>query len=65
MMYLAMLAAILIVLFYYLIMWLKYGRAQQPSTIIPQYYPPTGYTPAALRYILDMGYDDKVFTAAI
>lgn len=56
---------LLILLLYYLIVWYKHGRDPKSDTIIPEYYPPPNFSPAALRYVLEMGYDDKVFTAAI
>lgn len=49
---------------YYLIVWFKYGRDFK-LTIVPQYTPPADFSPAALRYILKMGYDDKAFAATI
>lgn len=58
-------SALVILLFYYLIAWYLYGRDPKQDVVIPQYEPPKGFTPAALRYVLDMGYDDKVFAAAI
>ncbi|MCL5260985.1 MAG: DUF2207 domain-containing protein [Gammaproteobacteria bacterium] len=56
---------LIILLIYYLIIWYKFGRDPNTITIVPEYYPPPGFSPAALRYILDMGYDIRVFVAAI
>ncbi|MEJ2142877.1 MAG: DUF2207 domain-containing protein [Gammaproteobacteria bacterium] len=57
---------LLLVLFvYYLFTWHKVGRDPASGTIIPLYTPPKGYSPAAMRYINNMGYDDKTFSTAI
>jgi len=56
----------LIILFaYYWIVWLKVGKDPEKGIIIPHYEPPTGYSPASLRYVLNMGYDNTCFAAAI
>ena len=52
------------VLAYYLIIWVKVGKDPAPGAIIPLYEPPAGMSPAATRYILEMGYDHRVFAAA-
>jgi uncharacterized membrane protein YgcG len=56
---------LLLVLLYYSIVWLLVGRGPVKSEIIPTYEPPGGLSPAAMRYLLRMGFDDKTFTAAI
>lgn len=60
-----LLAGFVILLLYYLLVWFLFGRDPKRKTIIPEYTPPLGFSPAALRYILKMGYDIKVFAAAI
>lgn len=50
---------------YYMYVWLKVGRDPARGVIVPQYAPPRGISPAGARYILQFGFDDKVFTAAI
>ena len=50
---------------YYLIVWVLAGRDPKTDTIVPRYSPPEGFSPAAARYVTRMGYDDKVFAAAI
>ncbi len=37
----------------------------QKGTIIPLFEPPSNISPAAARYLTEMGYDNKVFTSAI
>jgi hypothetical protein len=50
---------------YYGSVWYAHGKDPDSDTIIPLYSPPTGIGPAACRYILNMGWDQKGFTAAI
>lgn len=50
---------------YYLSAWLRVGRDPQKGTIIPLFHPPKGISPAAARYIMEMGYDNKAFAAAL
>ena len=56
---------VLIVFGYYLFWWQKVGRDPKAGTIIPLYELPEGFSPAAMRYIKEMGYDAEVFTAAV
>ncbi|HOU50922.1 MAG: DUF2207 domain-containing protein [Smithella sp.] len=56
---------LLILLFYYLIAWAQYGKDPVKGTIIPLYEPPAKLSPASMRFIVEMGYDDKVFSAAM
>ncbi len=56
---------LLILLVYYVIIWDLVGKDPAKGTIIPLYSPPMNLSPAVIRYILHMGYDNKVFTAAI
>ncbi|MDF1751946.1 MAG: DUF2207 domain-containing protein [Verrucomicrobiales bacterium] len=50
---------------YFYLIWAKVGKDPELGTIIPLYEPPPGFSPAAVRYLYEMGFDDKVFTAAI
>lgn len=59
------LMGLIALLVYYGIVWVKYGKDPDAGTIIPLYEPPKGIGPAACRYILNMGWDAKGFTAAI
>lgn len=56
---------ILVLLSYYLVMWSQVGKDPKRGVIMPIYTPPLGLSPAALRYILKMGYHEKVFAAAL
>lgn len=56
----------LVVLFaYYFTVWLRHGRDPSKGTIIPLYEPPDKFSPASMRFIMNMGFDNKVFSAAI
>jgi uncharacterized membrane protein YgcG len=50
---------------YFLLVWTMVGRDPDKGTIIPRYQPPSGLSPAATRYVMKMGYDDKAFSAAL
>lgn len=50
---------------YYLYVWGKVGRDPAAGVIVPQYEPPGHISPAGARYVMQFGFDDKVFTAAI
>jgi hypothetical protein len=54
-----------LVLIYYLIVWAKVGRDPKAGSIMPLYEPPDGMSPAAVRFLERMGFDDKAFTCAI
>jgi uncharacterized membrane protein YgcG len=58
-------AGLALVLLYYLIVWLRVGRVPAKSSIMALYEPPAGVSPAAMRYLVRMGFDEKSFTAAI
>ncbi|MHC4481464.1 MAG: DUF2207 domain-containing protein, partial [Planctomycetota bacterium] len=56
---------VLIVFAYYMGAWLGVGRDPERGLIIPLFEPPEGFSPAAVRYLMEMGYDAKCLTAAI
>ena len=58
-------AGLLLVLLYYVVVWFLVGRGPTKSEIMPTYEPPAGLSPAAMRYLVRMGFDDKTFTTAI
>ena len=56
----------LVVLFvYYMWAWVKVGRDPAKGTIIPLFEPPKGMSPAAARFIMHMGFDNKAFAASV
>ena len=50
---------------YYIPVWRARGRDPEEGVIVTRYEPPKGFSPASLRYIQQMYYDDKVMTAAV
>ncbi|MEJ2631724.1 MAG: DUF2207 domain-containing protein [Acidihalobacter sp.] len=56
---------LLLLLLYFLIVWYRVGRDPEAGVIIPRYQPPEGLSPAVLRFVERMGYDDKTFACAL
>ncbi len=50
---------------FYLWAWYQVGRDPAKGTIIPLYSPPRGFSPAGVRFVSRMGFDDKAFAAAV
>jgi uncharacterized membrane protein YgcG len=61
----AALAGLLVLLVYYASSWRRVGRDPPEGAIVPLYEPPEGYSPAAVRYTMRMGYSDRAFAAAV
>jgi len=61
----ASIAGFVFVLIYFLAAWSKVGRDPEKGAIIPEYDPPSGISPPAARYLMHMGFDNKVFTSAV
>jgi len=59
------LAGLGVVLLYYFVVWSAVGRDPQPGTIMPLYEPPANISPAGMRYLQRMEFDDQMFTADI
>ncbi|HTK58850.1 MAG TPA: DUF2207 domain-containing protein [Sphingomicrobium sp.] len=59
---LAGLAAILGYLYY---AWRMAGRDPRPGTVVPLFSPPDNLTPAAMRYIVERGLDNRAFAASL
>jgi uncharacterized membrane protein len=59
------LIGMLALIFYYLIIWWRVGKDPSKGLIIPLYEPPANMSPAAIRFIMEMGYDNKTFTSTI
>ncbi|MHC4915610.1 MAG: DUF2207 family protein [Planctomycetota bacterium] len=53
------LVGVLVVVAYYYWAWARVGRDPKKRTVIPLFEPPKGISPAAVRYIWQMGYDNK------
>ena len=54
-----------ILFIYYFITWSRVGKDPEKGVIIPHYQPPRGHSPASMRFVKNMGYDNTCFTAAI
>ncbi|MDJ0750816.1 MAG: DUF2207 domain-containing protein [Woeseiaceae bacterium] len=62
---LTVVAGLLLMLVYYVPVWRSHGKDPEAGVIVTRYEPPGGFSPASLRYIRQMYYDDKVMTAAV
>lgn len=61
----AAMIGLLVLLAYYLVVWLKVGKDPAKGTIFPLFFPPKGFSPAAVRFVMRMGFDNKSFAAAV
>ncbi|HEY5791635.1 MAG TPA: DUF2207 domain-containing protein, partial [Gammaproteobacteria bacterium] len=55
----------LLVLGWYLFAWLRVGRDPEEGVVFPRYEPPAGFSPASLRFVRRMAYDQRAFSAAL
>jgi uncharacterized membrane protein YgcG len=62
---LASLIGLLGVGFFYLSTWSRVGRDPASGTIIPLFSPPNNLSPAEVRYLDRLSFDNRAFTAAI
>lgn len=62
---LVLVAGWVILLAYYIPVWRHLGKDPDEGVLVTRYEPPAGFSPASLRYIRQMYYDDKVMTAAV
>ncbi len=58
-------AGLVVLLLYYVLVWFRAGRDPTRGIIMPIYTPPDNLSPAAMRYIAEMKYDDRAFAAAV
>lgn len=56
---------VMVLLCYYIFVWARVGKDPEPGAIIPRFKPPEGFTPAAARFVMRMGFDNKSFAAAL
>ncbi|MCX8068967.1 MAG: DUF2207 domain-containing protein [Thermodesulfovibrionales bacterium] len=56
---------LILVIIYYSLTWLRVGKDPEKGVIIPQFEPPKGYSPASMRFIYRMGFDDKALSSAL
>ncbi|HEV2867304.1 MAG TPA: DUF2207 domain-containing protein, partial [Allosphingosinicella sp.] len=50
---------------FYFHAWRVAGRGPLPGTVVPLFEPPEGMSAAGVRYVRRMGFDNRVFAAAI
>ncbi|MBW2714616.1 MAG: DUF2207 domain-containing protein [Deltaproteobacteria bacterium] len=55
----------MVLLGYYWIAWIAMGRDPAAGTIIPLFEAPRGQSPGAMRHLMQMGYDNTCFSAAL
>ena len=56
---------LIFLILYYFGIWTRVGKDPDRGIVIPLYQPPDGLSPAAVRFISEMGYDNKTFTSVI
>ena len=54
-----------LLLAYYVFAWLKVGRDPAKGIVIPRFAPPKGFSPAMVRMLWKMRFDNTAFTAGI
>ena len=59
------LIGLLCLLGYYFVVWRRVGQDPPRGVLVPQYRPPEGESPASMRYLELMGYDNRCFVSAI
>lgn len=62
---LPVLAGAVLVCLYYVLAWLKVGRDPAKGVIIPRFAPPKGFSPAMVRMLWRMKFDNTAYTAGI
>ncbi len=58
-------AGVGLIVAYFFVAWANVGRDPEGGTIIPLFEPPAGLGAGAVRFIWRMGYDKKVYAAAL
>ncbi|MCW8908019.1 MAG: DUF2207 domain-containing protein [Sedimenticola sp.] len=58
-------SGLLLLLAYFGIAWYRVGRDPDIGVVVPIYTPPEGYSPASMRFVREMDYDNRTFAAAI
>lgn len=54
-----------VLLLYYFLAWLRVGKDPAKGVVIPLYAPPQNFSPAMLRTLDRMGYDNNAFSCAL
>ena len=50
---------------YLFLAWSRFGRDPPAGPVFPHYEPPTGLSPGACRYVMEMAHDHQAFSAAV
>jgi hypothetical protein len=50
---------------WYMLIWSLYGRDPLPGVAFPRFHPPDGLSPATVRQIVGMGFDEKAMAAEL
>ena len=50
---------------FYSVAWTRAGRNPRAGTVVPIFAPPDGLSPAGMRYVKNMGADNRTFAAAL
>lgn len=58
-------AGLPLLLGFYLVAWFRVGRDPRRGTIIPLFAPPKGMSAPAVRYVYEMDFDNRTFSAGI
>ena len=56
---------LILIFVYYLAAWIMVGRDPAAGVIMPLYEPPQGVSPAAMRFLSEMGFDHRVFASSV
>jgi uncharacterized membrane protein YgcG len=59
------LAGLALLSLYYVVVWSLVGRDPAPGAIVTLYEPPLGFSPAGMRYLVRMSFDNKAFASAV
>lgn len=54
-----------LLLAFYVLRWRRYGVDPQPGAIFARYQPPEGHSPAGIRFLRKMAYDERCFAADV
>jgi uncharacterized membrane protein YgcG len=58
-------AGLFVISLFYFLAWWFFGRDTKTKTVIPLFSPPNNMSPAGVRYLNRMGFDDKCMTANV
>ena len=61
----AIFIGIIVLLLFYFVVWVKVGKDPEKGIIFPLYKTPSNLSPASVRFINRMGFDNKTFAAAL